>query len=105
MIRSNRCLLDNGRGTDSVNNRILGQGEPGMLDKLESNDLFGRALASGDFDNNGASDLAAGVPFETIDIAAQGAVHVIYSVNNDKIFTSRFECIGLTRIPVAFLSI
>lgn len=76
-----------------INNRVLSQGEPGMIDKLEPIDLFGHALASGDFDGNGFDDLAVGVLFETIDVGSQGAVHVIYSASadDDAVFADRFD--------------
>jgi hypothetical protein len=48
-------------------------------DPVESDDQFGSALATGDFNNNGFIDLAAGAPFE--DVAAlfnAGAVSVLY---------------------------
>ena len=47
----------------------------------EDGDLFGAALATGDFNNDGAADLAAGAPFEDVGAAAElaGAVSVLYS--------------------------
>ena len=45
----------------------------------EINDHFGFALATGDFNNNGFADLAAGAPFETVGSAGDaGAVSVLY---------------------------
>jgi hypothetical protein len=45
----------------------------------EEGDLFGAALASGDFNNNGVADLAAGAPGESVgSIIAAGAVSVLY---------------------------
>ncbi len=45
----------------------------------EAGDFFGDALAAGDFDGDGDSDLAVGVPRETIgDIADAGAVNMLY---------------------------
>jgi hypothetical protein len=44
-------------------------------------DLFGFALTSGDYNNDGVADLAIGVPYEdlaNLTISAAGAVHVIY---------------------------
>ena len=55
----------------------------GILGKTEAGDNFGTALAAGDFNSDGFTDLAVGVPDE--DLGAQfvsipnaGAVHVIY---------------------------
>jgi len=52
----------------------------GVLDQSESFDLFGFALAAGDFDNNGFDDLAIGVPGEqlTSGVSSHGAVHLLY---------------------------
>jgi hypothetical protein len=45
----------------------------------EADDRFGSALAAGDFNNNGADDLAAGAPFEDVGSASDaGAVSVLY---------------------------
>jgi hypothetical protein len=46
---------------------------------VEANDDFGFALTSGDFNNNGFDDLAAGAPGETVGGASSaGAVSVLY---------------------------
>lgn len=58
--------------------QLLEQGVS-ILDTAEAEDEFGRALAAGDFDNNGAHDLAVGVPLEDVSGDANaGAVNVIY---------------------------
>jgi hypothetical protein len=45
----------------------------------EANDRFANALAAGDFDGDGAMDLAIGVPWEDLGTASNcGAVHVLY---------------------------
>jgi len=47
----------------------------------EEGDAFGAALACGDFDVSGRSDLAIGVPDEAIGtITDAGVVHVLYAV-------------------------
>ena len=49
-----------------------------LPDSPENGDLFGAALAAGDFDHDGFDDLAIGVPYESVSTAADaGAVHVI----------------------------
>jgi hypothetical protein len=54
----------------------------------EDDDRFGQVLAVGDFDGNGVSDLAVGVPNESVDGALHaGAVNVIYG--QDRWITDR----------------
>jgi len=56
------------------------QGDDGIRDDSESQDFFGRALATGDFNGDGFDDLAIGNPAEN---DFRGSVHVIYgSANN-----------------------
>ncbi len=43
------------------------QSTPGVPDNVEEEDVFGRSLACGDFDNDGFDDLAVGVPGELFD--------------------------------------
>jgi hypothetical protein len=46
---------------------------------VEAGDEFGRALASGDFDNDGFADLGVGAPFENVGATASaGAVSALY---------------------------
>jgi hypothetical protein len=59
------------------------QNTPGIPESSESGDGFGSALASGDFNGDGFSDLAVGIPFEDIFFEGTsfddiGAVVVIY---------------------------
>ena len=51
------------------------QGKNGLDGNDERNDLFGSALAAGDFNNDGFDDLAVGVPGED---GARGIVAIIY---------------------------
>jgi Ca2+-binding RTX toxin-like protein len=71
---------------DRGNDRLIGGN--GRIDRLsdahvegdvEENERFGRALTVADFNNDGFSDLAIGVPFEDVDgVSGAGAVNVIY---------------------------
>jgi disulfide bond formation protein DsbB len=72
-------LYGSGGGLTDVGDQLWHQDSPGILGAAESSDLFGRALASGDFDGDGADDLAVGVPGEDIDgTLSAGAVNVLY---------------------------
>jgi len=64
----------------AVNNQqMLVQGDSGIGGTAESGDLFGYALAVGNFGGNGRDDLAIGAPMEDIgNIRNAGAVFVIY---------------------------
>ena len=54
--------------------QIWTQDSPGIDDSSETNDLFGDSLSTADFNSDGYSDLAVGVPGED----GSGAVHIIY---------------------------
>ena len=60
------------------------QDHPGLLDDdgAERFDLFGDALAAGDFDGDGTSDLAVGVPGEAIVESRVPGLQVIYGSAN-----------------------
>lgn len=65
--------------------QLLVQGARGLQDTFDPGDMFGLALASGNFDGdthngNPVEDLAVGIPHEDIGIRADtGAVQVLYS--------------------------
>jgi hypothetical protein len=55
------------------------QNVDGIADTAEPNDQFGTTLAVGDFNHDGADDLAVGVPNEDLNgISDVGAVHVLF---------------------------
>jgi FG-GAP repeat protein len=71
-------------GLTGLGSQFWHQDSPGILDAGEASDGFGVSLAAGDFDGNGRSDLAIGVPFEGFVIRAVtfknvGLVHVLLS--------------------------
>lgn len=69
-------------GLTAEGNWLLHQNSLGVADSCEEDDHFGYSLAGGDFDGNGASDLAVGVPGEDVGnpaVANAGAVHIFYS--------------------------
>jgi hypothetical protein len=72
-------LYGSAGGLSGVGSQLLWQGAGGVVGTAEADDLFGGALAAGDFNNNGASDLAVGAFFEDIDaVLDAGAVNVLY---------------------------
>jgi hypothetical protein len=65
-------------GLTSAGNQVWSQDSPGIGEVREAGDQFGSSLAAGDFDGDGYSDLAIGVPEEDLTSQAEGAVNVIY---------------------------
>jgi F5/8 type C domain/FG-GAP repeat len=64
---------------DGRPDQIWTQNSTNVEDDVESIDVFGDALATGDFNKDGISDLAIGVPLEDVGtIGNAGAVNVIY---------------------------
>jgi hypothetical protein len=55
------------------------QNSPGINDSAEAGDLFGSTLAAADFNGDGNSDLAVGVPQESVGTVSEaGATNVLY---------------------------
>lgn len=68
-----------GIGLDDPDNQFWYQGGNGLVDTAEAQEAFGSALAVGDFDGDGYTDLAIGVPLESVgSVVNAGAVHVLY---------------------------
>jgi len=66
-------------GLSGSGSQVFWQGPGGVAGTLEAFDWFGAAVSAGDFNNNGAADLAVGVPHEAIGPRfAAGAVNVLY---------------------------
>lgn len=75
----------------TLGNQLWFQDSPGVRDASEADDLFGKAVATGDFDNNGFSDLAIGIPEEDIGAFEDaGAVQVLFG-GGQLIFSDGFE--------------
>ena len=59
--------------------RTLTQDSQGILDRAEPDDRFGESLWTGDFNGDGASDLAVGSPRENIGVVSDaGAINVVF---------------------------
>ena len=76
-------IYGTGSGLSSSNSHLITQALIGAGLAPETLDWLGYALTSGDFDNDGIDDLAAGVPYEDINIAGgpydnAGAVQIFY---------------------------
>jgi hypothetical protein len=71
-------LYGRGVGLSAENDDFWHQNKPGILETPEALDRFGKALAVGDFNNDGFDDLAIGVDEDS----GVGAVQVLYGANN-----------------------
>ena len=69
-------LYGSGGGLSSSGDDWLHQDAPGVKGTAEAGDRFGAALAAGDFNGDGADDLAVGVPGETLSGVKAGFVQV-----------------------------
>jgi len=64
-------------------NQFWNQDSPGLEGVVETGDVFGDTVATGDFDGDGYEDLAIGIPSEDIGaISGAGAVQVLYGGAN-----------------------
>jgi hypothetical protein len=72
-------LYGSAGGLSGANSQLFTQNTAGVGSVAELFDLFGSALAVGDFDNDGFADLAVGAPTESVGaIEGAGAVNVLY---------------------------
>ena len=72
-----------GSGLTATGNQVWHQDSPGILGVAETSDFSGEKVAAGDFNKDGADDLAIGVSHEDLQIGSEniintGAVNVIY---------------------------
>jgi hypothetical protein len=88
----------------ATGNQQWRQGSGGIVGVAEDGDVFGFALAGGDFDNNGFDDLAIGAISEDVGtIPDAGAVNVLYgsasrltATGNQQFFQSSGGLVGTT---------
>ncbi|TAH36305.1 MAG: hypothetical protein EYC70_10885 [Planctomycetota bacterium] len=68
-----------GLGLVAAGARLSGQGQGGLGETADIDDLFGEHLQAGDFDGDGFQDLAIGVPHEDfIPLFDVGVFHLLY---------------------------
>jgi hypothetical protein len=66
-------------GLTGVGSQLFTQDTPGVGSTAEQFDFFGETLASGDFNDDGFTDLAIGAPNETVGtVEGAGAVNVLF---------------------------
>jgi FG-GAP repeat protein len=76
-------LYGSAAGLTATGNQLWHQNVAGVESAAESDDVFGDALAVGDFDNDGFDDLAVGVRGEDVGAATNaGAVNLLYGSQN-----------------------
>lgn len=73
-------LYGTASGLSASGDQMWHQDSSGGQDSLEGDDKFGASLATGDFDGDGYTDLAVGVPTENLGAldVNQGVVNVLY---------------------------
>jgi hypothetical protein len=72
-------LYGSATGLGGTGSQLFSQATPGVPGSAETDDGFGSALATGDFNNDTFADLAVGAPGEGVGSAvAAGAVSVLY---------------------------
>ena len=75
-------IYGTGSGLVTTGNLRFTQNTSGVGDVSQAGDQFGFSLAVGDFDNDGADDLAIGVPMEDVAAKVQaGGVNVLYGAS------------------------
>jgi disulfide bond formation protein DsbB len=69
-------------GLTGTGSQLWSQDSPGIADQAEGSDRLGSALAAGDFNADGPTDLAVGAPGENLNVGfASGVVHALPGSN------------------------
>jgi hypothetical protein len=78
-----QMLLGGPTGLAGTGSGMFRQGAAGISDRLEASDRFGEALAAGDFDGDGRTDLAIGTGHQAIATVPNcGMVHILRGGNS-----------------------
>lgn len=70
-------LYGTSTGLLATGSQFLHQNTSGVPGGPETGDRFGWSLASGDFDDDGFTDLAVGAPYEDVGVTDDGAVWIL----------------------------
>jgi len=83
ILFNNNASTANQRGLTTTGALLIQQGRSGVSDTPEAHENFGASLAAGRFNDDSFTDLAIGVPKETVGTSPQrgGAVYVVYGSN------------------------
>jgi hypothetical protein len=99
-------LYGSAAGLSGAGSQFLTQNTPGVPDFVETGDQFGAVLAAGDFNHDGAADLAVGVRFEDVgSILDAGAVNLLYGSvagltgTGSQLFTQNTPGVGSSAEP------
>ena len=91
-------LYGTAKGLKSTNTQLFHQDSPDILDVAEADDAFGLALAAGDFDHDGFSDLTVIAFTEQIDdYTGGGAAHLLYGSKRG------LSAVGNIMLPLGFI--
>jgi hypothetical protein len=72
-------LFGRSGGLTGTGSQLFNQDSPGIASAAEIGDVFGSAVAAGDFDGDGFTDLAVGSRGESVgNVTSAGVVHVLY---------------------------
>lgn len=74
-----QILYGSANGITAIGDQLWHRDSPGIQGFPNANDRFGRSLACGDFDDDGYTDLAIGVPYQDVlGLVDSGSIHVLY---------------------------
>lgn len=82
-------LFGSREGLSIEGNQFWHQDVPSIKESVDANDLFGAALAAGDYNGDGVTDLAIGAPGKSVNSRDEaGGVAVIYGARGEGLVTA-----------------